>query len=174
MMKRASLTDFDRDLIGGVLVQYFVTCKREAWLYAHKILANQDDENILMGRVLAEMKDEKELHQFAFSNLKFDKISKQKGHYLVTEYKKSLSNVEGAKMQLLFYIYLLKKNLKLKEVKGKIISGKKVIAVDDTPQNIKHLEQILDEIVELVSTPTPPKAEYRAICNGCAYRDYCF
>ena len=169
-----SLTKFDKDLIGGVLVQYYVTCKREAWLYAHKILADQEDENIMMGRVLAQMKDEKELHQFAFSNLKFDKISKERGHYVVTEYKKSLANEEGAKMQLLFYIYLLKKNLKLKKVKGRVISGKKIIAVDDTPQNLKKIEELLDEIVEFVSSPMPPEAEYKPICKNCAYYDYCF
>ena len=76
---------FCKDQITGTLVNYYVTCKREAWLYAHHIHADQEDENVLMGKALAEIK-ESDLQEFAFSNLKFDKLSKQRGHYLITEY----------------------------------------------------------------------------------------
>ena len=74
---------FCKDQITGTLVNYYVTCKREAWLYAHNIHANQEDENMLMGKALADSK-ESDLQDFAFSNLKFDKLSKQRGHYLIT------------------------------------------------------------------------------------------
>lgn len=76
---------FSKDQITGTLVNYYVTCKREAWLYAHQIHADQEDENVLMGKALADIK-EQDLQEFAFGNLKFDKLSKQRGHYLITEY----------------------------------------------------------------------------------------
>ena len=88
---------FSQDQITGTLVNYYVTCKREAWLYAHQIHADQEDENVLMGKVLADIK-ESDLQDFAFSNLKFDKLSKQRGHYLITEYKKSLKNELAGKI----------------------------------------------------------------------------
>ncbi len=94
---------FESGLINGTLIHYYVTCKRKAWLYSRRIHADQSDENIAMGKVLAEIKED-QFHTFPFSQLKFDKIGKERGHYLVTEYKKSMSNPEGAKMQLLFYI----------------------------------------------------------------------
>ena len=78
---------FSKDQITGTLVNYYITCKREAWLYAHQIHADQEDENVLMGKALADIK-ERNLQEFAFGNLKFDKLSKQHGHYLITEYKK--------------------------------------------------------------------------------------
>ena len=31
---------FSKDQITGTLVNYYVTCKREAWLYAHQIHAD--------------------------------------------------------------------------------------------------------------------------------------
>ena len=161
------------DLINGTLINYYVTCKREAWLYSRKISANQDDENILMGKVLAELKEEN-LHQFPFSNLKFDRIGKQRGHYLVTEYKKSMKNPEAAKMQLLFYMYLLKTSLKLKEINGKVISGKKVIYVEGNPKNFEKLEKLLIEIEQFLQTPTPPPPKKIVFCKSCGYRDYCF
>ena len=161
------------DSINGTLINYYVTCKREAWLYSRKISANQDDENILMGKVLAGLKEEN-LHQFPFSNLKFDHIGKQRGHYLVTEYKKSMKNQEAAKMQLLFYMYLLKSTLKLKEINGKVISGKKVVYVEGSPKNFEKLEKLLIEIEQFLQTPTPPPPKKIVFCKSCGYRDYCF
>ena len=163
---------FCKDQITGTLVNYYITCKREAWLYAHNIHANQEDENVLMGKALADIK-ENGLQEFAFSNLKFDKLSKQRGHYLITEYKKSLKNPEAGKMQLLFYIYLLKIGLNLKEVKGKLISGKTVIAIEDNAENFTKIETILNGITALVNEPKPPKFSPQMICKSCAYRDYC-
>ena len=163
---------FCKDQITGTLVNYYITCKREAWLYAHNIHANQEDENMLMGKALADIK-ESGLQEFAFSNLKFDKLSKQRGHYLITEYKKSLKNPEAGKMQLLFYIYLLKTGLNLKEVKGKLISGKTVIAIEDNAENFTKIETILNDIVALVNEPKPPKFSPQKICENCAYCDYC-
>ncbi len=163
----------DFDLITGTLIHYYVTCKREAWLYSRKISANQDDENIMMGRVLAELRKEN-LQEFPFSNLKFDRIGKQRGHYLVTEYKKSMKNPDGAKMQLLFYMHLLKKTLKLKEINGKIISGKKVVYIEGSPKNFEKLEKLLVEIEQFLQNPFPPPPKKIVFCKSCGYRDYCF
>lgn len=163
---------FSKNQITGTLVNYYVTCKREAWLYAHQIHADQEDENVLMGKVLADIK-ESDLQDFAFSNLKFDKLSKQRGHYLITEYKKSLKNELAGKMQLLFYVYLLKTGLNLKEVKGKLISGKKVILVEDSSENFALIEQILSEISALANLEKPPKFTSCKFCQNCAYHDYC-
>ena len=163
---------FSKDQITGTLVNYYVSCKREAWLYAHQIHADQEDENVLMGKALADIK-EQDLQEFAFGNLKFDKLSKQRGHYLITEYKKSLKNELAGKMQLLFYIYLLKTGLNLKEVKGKLISGKKVILVEGSSENFALIEQILCEISALANLEKPPKFTSCKFCQNCAYHDYC-
>ena len=129
---------FCKDQITGTLVNYYVTCKREAWLYAHHIHADQEDENVLMGKALAEIK-ESDLQDFAFSNLK----------------------------------YLLKTGLNLKEVKGKLISGKKVILVDDSSENFALIEQILSEITALANLERPPKFTQGKFCANCAYSGYC-
>jgi len=163
---------FTPDLITGTLINYYTTCKREAWLYAHHIHADQNDENILMGKSMAEIKETK-LHDFPFSHLKIDKLSKERGHYMITEYKKSLKNPEAAKMQLLFYMYVLKNGLKLKQVRGKVISKRKVIAVEGNEINFQQMQQILEQITELVNTATAPPFQYKKICEGCAYNNYC-
>ncbi len=167
------MSSFNQDLITGTLINYFVTCKREAWLYSRKIHADQWDENILMGKALADINEE-QLDEFPFSNLKFDKIGKQRGHYLVTEHKKSMSNPEGAKMQLLFYMWQLKTSLKLKEINGKVISGRTVIFVEGSEENMEMMERLIDEISQFLEQPTPPPFKEIKFCKGCGYRDYCY
>lgn len=164
---------FLEEQITGTLIHDFMTCKRGAWLCAHKIHVNQEDENIMMGKALALAQENKNLHEYPFGNLVFDKLSKESGHYVVTEYKKSLKNVSAGEMQLLFYIYCLKKGLNLKEVKGRLTCGKKTIPVDDSEENFKKIEQIIKEIIELVSQEKPPKFVPLRYCKTCAYQDYC-
>lgn len=163
---------FQKSQITGTLVNYYFTCKREAWLYSRHIYADQNDENILIGKALADIK-EKNLHKFAYSNLKFDKISKENGHYLITEYKKTLKNPNAAKMQLLFYMYILKMNLKLKKVQGKVISGKKVIFIDDLSDEFLKMDEYLDEITSFINLENVPKFVETKLCAKCAYFSYC-
>jgi len=163
---------FTQDLITGTLVNYFATCRREAWLYAHHIHADQSDDNVLMGKSMAELKETK-LQDFPFSHLKFDKLTKERGHYMITEHKKSMKNPEAAKMQLLFYMYILKTGLKLKAINGKVVAKKKAILVEGNDANFSLLEQTLEQITALVNTPAPPPFEYQKVCDNCAYRNYC-
>jgi len=67
---------FSKDQITGTLVNYYVTCKREAWLYAHQIHADQEDENVLMGKALADIKD-LFLHLSFKNRLKFKRGKRQ-------------------------------------------------------------------------------------------------
>lgn len=161
---------FTLDDITGTLINYYTTCRREAWLYARHIHADQHEEAITMGRALAEIRDRGQ--DFPFSHLHFDKLEKQGGHYLVTEHKKTMSNSEAAKMQLLFYMYLLKTGLKLKKIDGKVISGKTVIYVEGSDKAFDELKMMLDELVRFVPTPPPPY-EKTKWCKGCAYNSYC-
>jgi len=161
------------DLITGTLVNYYATCPREAWLYSRHIHAEQDDENMLMGKTLAELKETK-LQDFPFSYLKFDRIEKRRGHYMITEHKKSMKNPEAAKMQLLFYLYVIKMGLKLKVVNGKVVSGRKAILVEGNDENMKRMETLLEEMSLFLSQEHPPLADKIKFCKLCAYRNYCF
>lgn len=164
---------FPIDLITGTLVNYYATCRREAWLYSRQIHADQSDDNVLMGKTLAELKETK-LQDFPFAHLKFDRIEKRRGHYLITEHKKSMKNPEAAKMQLLFYLYVLKTGLKLKVVNGKVVSGKTTIFVEGSDANMQAMEALLGEMSRFLSQDAPPEAETIAFCRQCAYRNYCF
>jgi len=164
---------FTPELLSGTLIHYYATCKREAWLYSRRIHADQWDENIAMGKALAQIKED-QLQDFPFSQLKFDRIGKQRGHYLVTEYKKTLKNPEGAKMQLLFYMYQLKISLGLKQINGKVISGKTVLFVEGNEENMEMMRALIGEICAFLETDTPPPFAKIKFCKMCGYRDYCY
>ena len=164
---------FLEEQITGTLIHDYITCKRGAWLCARQMHGDQDNEYLSMGKALAQAQENKNLHEYPFGNLVFDQLSKERGHYVVTEYKKSLKNVSAGEMQLLFYIYCLKKGLNLKEVKGRLVCGKKAIPVDDSEENFKKIEQIIKEIVALVSQEKPPKFVSIRYCKTCSYQDYC-
>lgn len=40
--------------ITGVMVQYYVTCKRELWFYCNQINMNYDNDDISIGKLIHE------------------------------------------------------------------------------------------------------------------------
>ena len=97
----------------------------------------------------------------------------------IEEYKKSDSDTEASKMQLLFYL----KNLKEKgiEKEGKLIYHEKnkkennkteIIKLDE--KNLKELENCINEIEILVNQKEVPKVENTKKCKKCAYYEYCY
>ncbi len=165
------IEDWIFENIDGTSINYVSTCKKEAWLYIRKISANQLDKNIQMGRTLANLRGEDK--RDIFDILKFDKIDKRKNGYVVTEFKKSLKNSNAGKMQLLFYIYLLK-IANINVITGVLQSKSKKLKVEPNETNFRELEDKILELRELIFEKTPPKVKFSKTCNSCGYRDYCF
>lgn len=54
--------------VTGVMVQYYVACKRELWFFANQINMNYDNEDIQMGRLLHEKTFSREKKSINFGN----------------------------------------------------------------------------------------------------------
>jgi CRISPR-associated exonuclease Cas4 len=114
------------------------------------------------------------VNEVSFESIKIDKITKD----YVVEVKKSDSDMEAAKWQLLFYLYTLKQKGIIKkgrlEVFEKIRQNKKVhyIELGDTEES--ELVDILTDIENLINAPKPPKPKLLPKCKRCAYYEYCF
>ena len=95
--------------ITGTIVNYYFHCKRQCYLFANRINLEDNSEDVRIGRVLHEIKakDGKNT-EIKYENMVLDKISSK----YIEEYKKSDSDTEAARMQLLFYL----KNLKEKGI----------------------------------------------------------
>jgi len=160
--------------ITGTLINYYFHCKTQCWLHANRINLEDNSEDVRIGKVLHEIKEEKSKQaEIKIDNIKIDRITKD---YLI-EFKKSDSDPQAVKWQVLLYLYKLK--LKGIEKLGKIeyhekSKETKTEILELNEQNEKELLRVLEEIEKLISSATPPPPKFENKCKKCAYYEYCF
>ena len=86
--------------INGTLINYYFHCKRQCYLHANRLNFENDSEDVHIGRVLHEIKDQGEETEVSIDNIKLDKLTSE---YIV-ELKKSDADIEASKWQLLYYL----------------------------------------------------------------------
>jgi len=160
--------------ITGTLINYYFHCQTQCWLHANRINLEDNSEDVHIGKVLHEIKEEKsKLSEIKIDNIKIDRITKD---YLI-EFKKSDSDPQAVKWQVLLYLYKLK--LKGIEKLGKIeyhekSKETKTDILELNEQNEKELLRVLEEIEKLISSAMPPPPKFENKCKKCAYYEYCF
>jgi CRISPR-associated exonuclease Cas4 len=161
--------------ITGTLVNYFFHCKRQCWLFANRINLEDNSEDVHIGRVLHEIDEQKHKKaELSIDNIKIDRLTDE---YL-TEFKKSDSDIEAAKWQLILYLKKLKD--KGIERKGKLEfyeankQDKKQIAFELTDDLERDLQLICEKITSLISSEAIPPIEKDPKCNKCAYYEFCY
>ncbi|WP_404318538.1 CRISPR-associated protein Cas4 [Malaciobacter canalis] len=161
--------------ITGTLINYYFHCKRQCYLHANRINLEDNSEDVRIGKILHEINESKSKKaEISIDNIKIDKLTRD---YLV-EIKKSDSDIESVRWQVLLYLYKLKQ--KGVERKGKIEfieknkQDKKVHYIDLDEVNEKELLKICEEIETLINAPIPPTAKFENKCKKCAYYEYCF
>ena len=107
--------------ITGVMVQYYVTCKRELWFYCNQINMNYDNDDISIGKLIHEKSYSRENKEVRVDNLVFDYVKKD-GCLSIFEVKKSSKLTIGAEYQLYFYLYTMSRFVS--EVKGVLVYPK--------------------------------------------------
>ena len=160
-------------MVTGTIINYYFICKTKLWLHAHRINLEDNSEDVRIGKVLHEINENK-VQEISLENIKLDKITKE----YVVEIKKSDSDIEAAKLQLLYYLYRLKQ--KGVEKKGRLElfeknkQGKKIHTVVLDEKEETKLLKILEEIEQLIDLATPPEPIFTNKCKRCAYYEYCF
>ena len=162
--------------ITGTVINYYFHCKRQCYLFANKINLEDNSEDVRIGRVLHEIKSKDGKNtEIKYEDMVVDKVTVN----YVEEYKKSDSDTEAAKMQLLFYL----KKLRDKGIykKGRLIyneknnkENKKSEIVELNDKNIEKLNNCIKEIEMLINGNTVPDVEKENKCKRCAYYEYCY
>ncbi len=153
----------------------FVVCPREAWFIHHSIIPDQENPFLELGRFVHESsyknKGEKNVE---LPGMKIDLIWKENEATIVGEIKKSSRSIKGARIQLLYYIYALRE--RGIAARGYILIPKerKKIEVVLGEKERQELNELLQTVEMVVSSPVPPTAEKRSICNKCAYAELCW
>ena len=161
--------------ITGTLINYYFHCQKQCYLHANRINLEDNSEDVRIGKVLHQINEDKSKKaEISIDNIKIDKITRD---YLV-EIKKSDSDTEAVKWQVLLYLYKLKQ--KGVDKKGKIEyieknkQDKKIEYLELDEENEKELLMICEKIETLINSETPPSVKFENKCKKCAYYDYCF
>jgi len=162
-------------MVNGTLVNYYFFCKTKLWLHANRINLEDNSEDVRIGKILHEIQEQKgKKTEISIDNIKIDKITRD---YLV-EVKKSDSDPEAVKWQVLLYLHKLKAKGVIKKGKIEYIEkkrqSKKIEYIELDEVNEKELLEVLESISELIDLPTPPSPIFENHCKRCAYYEYCF
>ena len=164
--------ELNEEDITGVMIQYYVTCKRELWFYYNQINMNYNNEDISIGKFIHENSYSRENKEIRLDNMVFDYV-KIKDDLTIFEVKKSSRLTIGAKYQLYFYLYNLR-NIQ-PNVKGVLVYPKEKkreeIMLND--EIIGEIKSIIEGIIGICSLNQPPIAEKKSYCNRCSFYELC-
>ncbi len=161
--------------VTGTLINYYFHCKTQCWLHANRINLEDNSEDVRIGKVLHEINEEKgKKTEISIDNIKIDKLTKE---YLV-EVKKSDSDVEAVKWQVLLYLYKLKQKGVIKKGKIEFLEKnrqkKKIHYIDLDESGERELLEVVRDIELLIDSDRPPSPILERKCKRCAYYEYCF
>lgn len=160
--------------ITGNLVNAYCICHRKLWLFAHEINPPSNNPYLEIGTLIGEESYKRERKEIQVGNMKIDLIKKESGNVVVAEIKKSSKGKDAARMQLLFYLYQLKKEGIDAQGELLIPKEKKKISVELTDELIEKLKTAIAEIGEIISKEEPPLPKKIPFCRNCAYREFCW
>lgn len=157
--------------ISGVEFEYYFVCKTQLWLFSHGLIKSDEDENVKIGRIIHREKYKREKRERSLNRIKFD-VMKLGNEYVVYETKKE-KVLDAHIWQVKYYLYQLSKLVNL-PVKGILTAPKfrKVITLSN--DDIKFIEQTLEEIKNVKQLRDPPAPIKQIRCKKCAYRTFCF
>lgn len=161
--------------ITGTIVNYYVHCKRQCWLFANKINLEDNSEDVRIGKVLHEIKNENaKKKEISIENIKIDKLTDE---YLV-EIKKSDADIEAVKWQTLYYLKILKNKGIVRKGQIEFIEknkqDRKTYFVELTEDYEYKLDQLLNEIKDYIESDRLANVLNEKKCKKCAYYDYCY
>lgn len=160
--------------INGTLINYYFHCKRQCYLAGNRLNLEDNSELVKIGKAIHEEKSVNSRNsEITIDNIKIDKMTKD----YVTKIKKSDSDPEAGKWQLLYYLKVLKE--KGIERKGKLQfveknkKESKVLYFELTPELEDELKVIEENIIKLINNDKVPSCINEPKCKKCAYYEYC-
>lgn len=160
--------------INGSQINYYFICKTKLWLFSHNIQLEHESENVKLGKILHEdsFKREKDYLIDNLINVDFIKLT---DYIEIHEVKKTQKMEKSHEYQLLYYIYYLKNEKDIENIKGYLDypKNRKKKEVFLTNEKEEELIRIIEDINKINSEEIP-KPQRSRICRNCAYFEFCF
>ena len=161
-------------MINGTQINYYFICKTKLWLFSRNIQLEHESENVKLGKILHEdsFKKEKDYLIDNLINVDFIKIT---DCIEIHEVKKTQKMDTSHEYQLLYYMYYLKNEKDICNIRGYLDypKSRKKKEVFLTKEKEEELKIIMENINQIISNemPEPQKSK---ICRKCAYFEFCF
>lgn len=160
--------------VNGTLIQQYYICKREVWLTSRQLSGDQDNENLILGRIIGEFAYKRDNKEVDIGGSKIDLIKTEDGNLIIGEVKKTSRFLESASKQLLFYLLQLRKMGINARGELMIPEEKKKIPVELDAQNEQEIIYAIKDIQAIIARDIPPEPEKNKYCRNCAYREFCW
>ena len=159
--------------ISGTMFYYYFVCKRKLWFFANEIQLENENEDVIIGKLIDENSYSRELKHILIDNtVNIDFIKEWK---ILHEVKKQKSIEEAGIWQLKYYIYFLKeRGINIEKGILDYPKLKKRQEIFLSKEDEERIENILLEIRKIINLKLPPKLEKLKICRKCAYFEYCY
>ncbi len=172
-------TDLEALRITGTKVHYLLICRRKLWLFSRHITLERGHAAVEKGKLLHQQTYAGRLRKERWLGGLVRLDYTEKG--MVVEVKKSRKKVQAARVQLLFYLYALKRFVGWPAsepfpVKGEIrypLERRKE-QVELTPSAEQEVENLITQIRRVEESPFAPRVSWMRICAKCAYAEFCW
>ena len=131
--------------ISGTMYAYSYLCWRKLWFFAKDIVMEQENENVMIGKLIDEESYKRDKKHIYLDDLVCIDIVRDN---VICEIKKSSSKLEMAEQQLKYYLYLL--NNKGIEGKGELLipkeNRKEMIVLNENDKNNQSYNLIYEKV----------------------------
>lgn len=164
----------DTPSVGGTLVAYHSMCHRKVWFLGRKIEPDQRDDNLEYGRFIHQSAYARERKDAVWQGARFDWIKARDGEFVVAEVKKSSKQMESARKQLLFYLYMLEEAGVRAKGEIRIPEERKAEQVVLDDEGRKEIKRTIADVLRIIYLDRPPEFKKIPLCRNCAYRELCW
>lgn len=159
------------DSVRGVEIHYYAICHRKLWLFNKGIGFEQDGhDRVEAGKVLHEKaypRLDKELAPD--ENVRIDRMDGE----VLREIKLTSKMEEADRLQMLYYLYILKQQGLHKTGLLSYPKEKKTVEVILDEAGEKRVKEALTGIHRIIKGPIPGFRKL-PFCRQCSYKDFCF
>jgi CRISPR-associated exonuclease Cas4 len=158
--------------IKGVEVNYYYVCKRKLWLFSKGINFENSNERVNIGQIMHQtsFSREKKREVLIDNLIRIDIVNRS---YL-REIKLTRAFEKAHIMQLVYYLYILRKKGIKKVGIINFVKERRKKEVELNGDYIKEIESVLKEIKEIKNLKEPPRIVKTKVCSKCAYYYFCF
>jgi CRISPR-associated exonuclease Cas4 len=159
-------------LFTGTEVGYFFVCHKKLWWFAHGIQMEQGHERVSLGKLVHQDSYPRQRKEIDIDG-KIVLDWREDG--IIHEIKLSDKMKSAHEMQLLYYLYYLKRK-GIEVLHGQIdypkLRQSKMVVLSAEKEAL--LESVFVEMQQLISLPHPPKMEWMRLCRSCSYAELCW